>query len=153
MTTKDRLITFLAYINISQGRFEKGVGLSTGFVNNVGDSIRKSSLDKISSVHTFSFSFIQTYQPHRIATDKQVDVTLRNSDRLQLHDTIPHALNGMRHHRLPQIRRNKTPCRVNTDERSEIFDALPLVLGHFRSFSLKARQVTFASMYFFFVQS
>ena len=51
MTTKDRLITFLAYINISQGRFEKGVGLSTGFVNNVGDSIRKSSLDKISSVY------------------------------------------------------------------------------------------------------
>lgn len=51
MTTKDRLITFLAYINISQGKFEKGVGLSTGFVNNVGDSIRKSSLDKISSVY------------------------------------------------------------------------------------------------------
>lgn len=51
MTTKDRLITFLAYINISQGKFEKGVGLSTGFVNNVGDSIRKSTLDKISSVY------------------------------------------------------------------------------------------------------
>ena len=49
MTTKDRLITFLAYINISQGKFEKGVGLSTGFVNNVGDSIRKSTLDKIYS--------------------------------------------------------------------------------------------------------
>lgn len=51
MTTKDRLITFLAFLNISQGKFEKGVGLSTGFVNNVGDSIRKSSLDKISSVY------------------------------------------------------------------------------------------------------
>ena len=51
MTTKDRLITFLAYINISQGKFEKGVGLSTGFVNNVGDSIRNSTLDKISSVY------------------------------------------------------------------------------------------------------
>lgn len=51
MTTKERLIAFLAYIKISQGGFEKKVGLSTGFVNNVGDSIRKSSLEKISSVY------------------------------------------------------------------------------------------------------
>ena len=34
------------------------------------------------------------------------------------------------------------PCRVDADERSEIFDALPLVLGHLRSLSPKARQVT-----------
>ena len=35
MTTKERLISFLAYIGISQGGFEKKVGLSTGFVNNI----------------------------------------------------------------------------------------------------------------------
>lgn len=51
MTTKERLISFLAYVRISQGGFEKKVGLSTGFVNNVGDSIRKKSLDKISAVY------------------------------------------------------------------------------------------------------
>ena len=50
MTTKQRLISFLAYLKISQGKFEKKVGLSTGFVNNVGDSIRTASLDKIKSV-------------------------------------------------------------------------------------------------------
>ncbi len=44
---KERLIEFLAYIGISQGAFEKKVGLSNGFVNNVGDSIRAKSLDKI----------------------------------------------------------------------------------------------------------
>lgn len=51
MTTKERLISFLAYIGISQGGFEKKVGLSTGFVNNIGDSIRRTSLDKISSIY------------------------------------------------------------------------------------------------------
>lgn len=51
MTTKQRLISFLAYLKISQGKFEKKVGLSTRFVNNVGDSIRTASLDKIKSVY------------------------------------------------------------------------------------------------------
>lgn len=51
MTTKERLILFLTHLNISQGRFEKKVGLSIGFVNKVGDSIRKSSLEKIISVY------------------------------------------------------------------------------------------------------
>lgn len=51
MTTKERLISFLKYLNISQGVFEKKVGLSTGFVNNVGDSIRTKSLAKITSVY------------------------------------------------------------------------------------------------------
>ena len=51
MTTKERLISFLAYKKISQGKFESETGLSTGFVNNVGDSIRKSSIEKISRVY------------------------------------------------------------------------------------------------------
>lgn len=51
MSTKERLISFLAYLQISQGRFEKKVGLSTGFVNNVGDSIRTATLDKIKTIY------------------------------------------------------------------------------------------------------
>lgn len=51
MTTKERLISFLTYLQISQGKFEKKVGLSTGFVNNVGDSIRTTSLEKIKAVY------------------------------------------------------------------------------------------------------
>lgn len=47
-STKDRLVQFLASISMGQGSFEKYVGLSNGFVNNVGDSIRKKSLEKIS---------------------------------------------------------------------------------------------------------
>lgn len=48
---KERLINFLAYTGISQGKFEQQCGLSNGFVNNVGDSIRKNNLEKISNVY------------------------------------------------------------------------------------------------------
>ena len=51
MNIRDRLIQFLAHENISQGKFEEKVGLSTGFVSKVGDSIRKKSLDKILAVY------------------------------------------------------------------------------------------------------
>lgn len=47
MTTKDRLKAFLEHNNLSQKKFETLVGLSNGFVNNVGDSIRTESLQKI----------------------------------------------------------------------------------------------------------
>jgi phage repressor protein C with HTH and peptisase S24 domain len=47
MSTKERLDAFLAYLKLSQDVFEKKVGLSTGYVNNVGDSPRRSSLKKI----------------------------------------------------------------------------------------------------------
>lgn len=51
MNAKERLIKFLNYISISQRKFEESVGLSNGFVNNIGDSIRVRSLEKISSVY------------------------------------------------------------------------------------------------------
>ena len=48
---KERLILFLKHLGIGQLRFENNVGLSRGFVNAVGDTIRESSLGKISSVY------------------------------------------------------------------------------------------------------
>ena len=47
MNLKDRVIEFLKYLQIGQDKFEKKVGLSSGFVNKIGDSIRKKNLDKI----------------------------------------------------------------------------------------------------------
>lgn len=49
MSTKDRVIEFLKYKGLSQLKFEETVGLSRGYVNNIGDSIRESSLMKIAS--------------------------------------------------------------------------------------------------------
>jgi len=47
MSVKDRLLKFLEHENMSQSRFEKHVGLSNGFVNNVGVGISSVSLNKI----------------------------------------------------------------------------------------------------------
>ena len=44
---KDRLKLFLSEKNISEGKFEKLVGVSNGFVTKVGDSIRTVNLSKI----------------------------------------------------------------------------------------------------------
>lgn len=46
-TLKDRLDAFLSYKELSQAKFADIVGLSTGFANNVGDSISTKSLNKI----------------------------------------------------------------------------------------------------------
>ena len=43
---KERLIEYLKYIGVGQKSFEVECGLANGFVNNIGKSIRKESLDK-----------------------------------------------------------------------------------------------------------
>lgn len=47
-TIKERLADFLSYKDIGQDKFAQIANLSRGFANNVGDSIRSSSLAKIS---------------------------------------------------------------------------------------------------------
>lgn len=51
MTVKNRMLEFLEHLDMSQNKFEMTVGLSTGFVNNIGDSIRTKSLEKITKVY------------------------------------------------------------------------------------------------------
>lgn len=46
-TIKERLADFLSYKGIGQDKFAQIANLSRGFANNVGDSIRQSSLNKI----------------------------------------------------------------------------------------------------------
>jgi len=46
---KKRLIEFLDYLGISQGKFEKNCDLPNGFVNNMKDNITTKSLKKITS--------------------------------------------------------------------------------------------------------
>lgn len=47
-TIKDRLIKFLAHLNIGQGKFEKNCGLSNGTVNNIkGGGITTQKVEKI----------------------------------------------------------------------------------------------------------
>jgi len=51
MGVKERLKAFLDYNNIGQVNFERKVGLSNGFVHNIGKSIRGDSLFKISEAY------------------------------------------------------------------------------------------------------
>jgi len=46
-TIKERLVLFLKKKGISQGKFEKAVGLSNGFVNNISKGIGADKLQKI----------------------------------------------------------------------------------------------------------
>jgi hypothetical protein len=51
MSVKARMIKFLEYLAIGQDKFERSVGLSRGFVNNIGDTIRTKSMEKIISTY------------------------------------------------------------------------------------------------------
>lgn len=48
---KKRMSEFLDFIKMSQGKFEKSVDMSNGWVNKIGDSIREDNLKKISEVY------------------------------------------------------------------------------------------------------
>ena len=49
--TKERLLQFLRYKNQGQQKFEISIGISNGWVNKVGDSIRENTLQKIKEVY------------------------------------------------------------------------------------------------------
>jgi hypothetical protein len=46
-TIKQRLAQYLEYLGIGQAKFAEIIGVSRGFANNVGDSIRTENLEKI----------------------------------------------------------------------------------------------------------
>ena len=50
-TVKDRLVKFIKEMNLSQSRFEKSVGLSNGYVNNIRVSIQPKTLQKIALIY------------------------------------------------------------------------------------------------------
>jgi transcriptional regulator with XRE-family HTH domain len=49
-TVKQRLKDFIKFKNLSQGKFEKAVGVSNGFVNNISKGIGADKLQRILSV-------------------------------------------------------------------------------------------------------
>lgn len=44
---KERIIEFLAYLDIGQGKFEKNCGISNGTVNNIKDGVSSPNIYKI----------------------------------------------------------------------------------------------------------
>ena len=50
-TVKQRLISFLKFKNLSQAKFEKAIGVSNGFVNNISKGIGADKLQRILSIY------------------------------------------------------------------------------------------------------
>ena len=48
---KERLLSFLEFIEEKNAVFEKKAGLSNGFVNNIGDNVRKNTIKKIRTAY------------------------------------------------------------------------------------------------------
>ena len=48
---KERLMEFLKYLGVGQNKFAERVGLSRGYVNNIGDNITMKSVNKIVQVY------------------------------------------------------------------------------------------------------
>ena len=67
---KERLLIFLKHLGMSQGAFEKKVCLSNGFVNNIGDSIRKISYEKISAAYPeLNINWLKTGEGEMLKSD------------------------------------------------------------------------------------
>lgn len=50
-TIKERILKYIEYKGIEKARFEKETGLSNGFIDKVGETIRSTSIDKIRNKH------------------------------------------------------------------------------------------------------
>ena len=50
-SVKERLIRYLAYKKMGQAKFEKSIGVSNGFVNNIRSSIQPERLQKIAQLY------------------------------------------------------------------------------------------------------
>ena len=77
---KERLIKFLAYLGIGQTKFEEKVGLSRGFVNNIGDSIREKNLNKIHTIYPdLNINWLKTGEGEMLKSPchKQEEVLLK----------------------------------------------------------------------------
>lgn len=81
MGIKDRLLKLLEVKELSQGRFEKLVGLSNGFVNNIGEGISTKSLNKIKKrFQDLNESWLLTGQGKMFVTEEGIEYTLNDLD-------------------------------------------------------------------------
>jgi transcriptional regulator with XRE-family HTH domain len=76
-TVKERIIEFIRFKNISQKAFEKEVGLSNGYVNNIRRSIQPDKLQKIALQYPdLNTGWLMTGEGEMIRNNQQIgDIT------------------------------------------------------------------------------
>ncbi len=85
---KDRMLEFISYLGITQAKFEESTGMSNGYVNNLGESIRPSSLKKISATYPeLNTNWLLTGVENMIIGDAPATDTTFNFEEINLIDT------------------------------------------------------------------
>jgi hypothetical protein len=71
---KERLIEFLAYLGMGQTKFEEKVGLSRGFVSNIGENITSKTLKRITIVYPeLNMNWLKTGEGKMLKNNQSVD--------------------------------------------------------------------------------
>lgn len=86
---KSRMLEFISHLGLSQAKFEENVGMSNGFVNNIGESIRPSTLRKISEVYPeLNTNWLLTgVETMIVGGDKVISSKLFDENQISLIDT------------------------------------------------------------------
>jgi hypothetical protein len=72
MSLRDRIKQFIRTLSISEGAFEDKVGMTHGHVSNIGDSLRKATLEKITAVYPdLNTSWLLTGEGEMLKTKKE----------------------------------------------------------------------------------
>ena len=72
---KYRILQFIQYLGISVRQFETNCGLSNGMINNIGENVRKTSLDKISKYYpSLNINWIKTGEGHMLRESNAIGI-------------------------------------------------------------------------------
>lgn len=107
-TIKNRLLAFISYLGIGQGKFEKECGLANGYVNNIVKSIMPDKLQKISLRYPeLNTGWLMTGDGTMLKSNEEEDLVsrllslLERSDQTiaehnqRLHDEVDRIMNTM----------------------------------------------------------
>lgn len=98
-TVKKRLAEFLKHLGIGQAKFAENAGLSKGFANNVGDSIRTDNLNKITSVYPeLNTAWLLTGEGSMLKNESNVTSAIPMPEDSAPFLTLP---NGIEYHKMP----------------------------------------------------
>lgn len=87
--TKERLLQFLRYKKLGQQKFEISIGMSNGWANKVGDSIRENTLQKIKEVYPeLNIAWLKSGVGSMLIGDSEVTLEAPTDSRIETGEEI-----------------------------------------------------------------